>query len=278
MFEILATVLRFFGGVLEIFDVFHSVKKANAPSEMEKPWSDASPEASYFVEDVVLIHEDRTLRCDAFSSRFGGAPLGRPDEGWPTYNELDPKTAQRDRCFGRKGTTKTLNLFFIGQINIKELPFVPEHLKDLALISIFVDPDFADSERCVIRAHENLDGLVPLQVPDALVLHKPCAMAFEKSTDMPIDEDVYPVEMSLEEVEANQEAHVWASKIGGYASPIQDYPFDFGPSHPAKPQFCLQLFEIKSLGVGWVDAGAFFLGRGTAPGHTHEWFCDIQFL
>jgi len=275
LFEILASVLRFFGGVLEIFDVFHSVKKANAPSEMEKPWSDASPEASYFVEDVVLIHEDRTLRCDAFSSRFGGAPLGRPDEVWPAYNELDPKTAQRDQFFNYVREADDLDLFYIGQINVQDLPFVPGILKDVALISIFVDPHFLSGERCLVRVYETLEGLVPINAPQKTSRHKPCAMAFEKGTDMPIDEDVYPVEMSLEEVEANQEAHVWASKIGGYASPIQSDPFEL--RHPAKPQFCLQLFEIKSLGVGWVDAGAFYLGRGTAPGHTHEWFCDIQF-
>ena len=222
----------------------------------------------YFRQKVILPQESPAGPCHLFSSRFAGEAVARAGEAWPVYEALGSHTTASGQ----------VPLFFLGQINVGELPFVPESLKGLALIAIFVDPEFRNPERCLVRTYESLDGLVPLAIPEGVTRHAPCAMVFEICEDAPCARDAALADFSegVREIVSNE--HVLASKIGGYASPVQDPPFGCLENHPAKPKFCLQLFAIESLKVYWAGAGAFYLARGTAPSHTHEWFCDIQFL
>ena len=221
----------------------------------------------YFRQKVILPQESPAGPCHLFSSRFAGEAVARAGEAWPVYEALGSHTTASGQ----------VPLFFLGQINVGELPFVPESLKGLALISIFVDPEFRNPERCLVRAYESIDGLVALPAPLGVTPRAPCAMDFEMCEDAPCVRDPALADFSEGVRELVSSHHVLASKIGGYGSRLQEHPFGDLQSHPAKPKFCLQLFAIESLKVGWVDAGAFYLARGTAPGHTHEWFCDIQF-
>lgn len=129
----------------------------------------------HYQESALLIHERRGAVCTAFSSRFGGVPMGAPGETWPT--------CQKTHC--HTGALSQENLVFLGQINLKDEPFVPEILRDLALISFFVDPDFAEGDKCCVRAYKTLTDLVPLVPPSGVVVNKACAMAFEKGRDPP---------------------------------------------------------------------------------------------
>ncbi|MBA4118754.1 MAG: hypothetical protein C0514_07680 [Candidatus Puniceispirillum sp.] len=221
----------------------------------------------YFRQRAILLQEHPTGPCDLFSSRFAGEAVGRSAEAWPVYEAMGPHTKAPEE----------VPLFFLGQINVGELPFVPESLKGLALISIFVDPEFRNPERCLVRAYESIDGLVALPAPLGVTPRAPCAMDFEMCEDAPCVRDPALADFSEGVRELVSSHHVLASKIGCYVSFFQDPPLGYLENHPAKPKFCLQLFAIEGLKVGWVDAGAFYLARGTAPGHTHEWFCDIQF-
>ncbi|MCA0371129.1 MAG: DUF1963 domain-containing protein, partial [Proteobacteria bacterium] len=209
----------------------------------------------YFRQRAILLQERPASQCDLFSSRFAGEAVGMRNDPWPLYEALGSHTTASGQ----------VPLFFLGQINVRELPFVPESLKGLALISIFVDPEFRNPKRCLVRAYENLDGLVPLAVPEEVTLSAPCALGFEMCEDAPHARDPALANFSEGVREIVSPHHVLASKIGGYGSRLQEHPFGDLQSHPAKPKFCLQLFAIESLKVGWVDTGVFYIARGTAP-------------
>lgn len=234
-----------------------------ASKPLESPLGGAS-----YQQSALLIREKHGAVCTAFSSRFGGVPMGTPGEAWPTCERTDPRT----------GAISQENLFFLGQMNLKDAPFVPEILRDLALISFFVDPAFAEGDKCCVRAYKTLEELVPLVPPPNMAIHKACAMVFEKAQDTPCHSDpILQEDLSEEDEDKLADAHLWHAKIGGFASPIQSYPFEFHPHHSAQPAFCLQFLEIKCLQIDWIHSGAFYVARGRTRDHTNTWFCDIQF-
>lgn len=66
------------------------------------------------------------------------------------------------------------------------------------------------------------------------------------------------------------------SKIGGYTSTIQNYPFELDHSI-AKPEFCMQIVSEEKLNLMWGDSGIFYIFRGTTKGYEDRWFVDCQF-
>src|ERR1700736_1147586 len=85
--------------------------------------------------------------ADPTVSWFGAVHLGAPGEEWPRWQGLPMAP--------------------IAQLNLREAPFVPAALNDIALLTVFAanvalsggEPN-GDGWR--VRAYRTLDGLVPL--------------------------------------------------------------------------------------------------------------------
>lgn len=179
------------------------------------------------------------------ATHFGFTPLARPGETWPVAADGS-------------------NLFFICQINVAEAPFVPEILRDVALITFFVDLDTSrlgheNGDGWTLRAYPTLDALVPLPVPDGCTFKR----GFECSWQEVNDRRRY-----------DEKTH--KTKIGGYASEIQSDPWWNESDHPSKRAFCLQIDSEEKVALAWGDRGTVYIARGTAPGCEQEWFLDWQ--
>ena len=130
-----------------------------------------------------------------------------------------------------------------------------------------------DSEYFCIRAYKSLEGLVPLEVPEGCTFSKGFESSYEVSMDSPCCDDP---EFEENEEEDCEELHKSFSKIGGYASTIQNYPFELDHSI-AKPEFCMQIVSEEKLNLMWGDSGIFYIFRGTTKGYEDRWFVDCQF-
>jgi hypothetical protein len=106
---------------------------------------------------------------DPFTSWSGGVRVAEYGEDWPLGLEL-PMVA-------------------VGQFNLDEPPFLPDALKDLALITIFADRGGipvlgrANGEGWVLRAYKSLDGLVELEAPEDTGHTVPFPISWELAED-----------------------------------------------------------------------------------------------
>lgn len=176
---------------------------------------------------------------DPFASHFGLRPLAAAGEPWPSAN-------------GKP-------LLFVCQLNLTAAPAVPPLLKDIALITFFVDPDLGElaKENGVdwsLRAYPSLNGLTPLSPPDGA---PKLSRGFECRWEL-----------------ADHDAE--GTKIGGAASEIQSEPWWDYREHAGAPAFCLQIDSEEKVKLAWGDAGTVYLARGTADGCQDQWFLDWQ--
>lgn len=84
-------------------------------------------------------------------SGYGGTFWGKPEERWPAKENEIYKP--------------------VLTIRVDELPYIPKHLEDVALLNVFAtksfDP-FADDGGVVVRVYDSLEGLIPLRPPHDL--------------------------------------------------------------------------------------------------------------
>jgi len=243
-----------------------------------------------------------TRKCAVFSpggfrptgqplaTRFGGIPVGRPGEEWPTF---------RERIWKKPSIMKKPDMTFsaprpagaVCQINLDEAPFVPEALEGFKLITLFCGfnkPDrfgfgggpmpFADN--VTVRTYTSLDELVPLTPPDNADLNwikeMECRWGVKEDhpdyddpdlwlppgRDLADDDDGY-----LFEIENQRE-----SKLGGYHSSTQ-HGGDWGDTG----KFVLQIASENKVGLNWIDGGVLGLGLEQSEDGVAEWRVDIQF-
>ncbi len=205
-----------------------------------------------------------------FASHFGLSPLALPEEKWPTYSILS-----KDRQ-----TQEEKNLFFICQLNLTDAPYVPELLADIKLITIYVNPDFMDTDHFCIRAYKDLKGLIPLTPPPDATFEKGFEVWYELAHDIPLSCDANSNEgdvLTSLDNGANKDSHKVCSKIGGYPSDVQYEPFE-DLQNDGNPKFCLQIDNERKVGLVWGSDGSLYIARGTAKGYEDKWFCDIQFF
>ncbi|WP_083939289.1 DUF1963 domain-containing protein [Deinococcus apachensis] len=206
------------------------------------------------------------------ASHIGLAPVMRVGEEWPRDSE------------GR-------GMQFIAQLNLTEAPFVPEVLRDIALLTIFV------GEECIergfnpgsweLRAYPSLDGLSRVTAPPRPWRWlKGFECRWQQTEDYPsYDDDLlklpdgYRLEDDLPEEMHGLNVH--RSKVGGFASTIQ-YEVQFVPAirtangweKGAEPPFALQIVSEEKAGLMWADNGVLYVGRRP---ETDEWFASCQF-
>jgi len=209
---------------------------------------------------------------DLSSSWFGKVMLCLPGEEWPTCNG------------------KPLNA--LCQINLTQLPYVPELLSDLEFITVFISPENYPSDdpngvNWCLRSYKKIGDLIPLKQIETNSSIK----AFQMKGIL-IDED-YPgwddfsniqfkdSELELpEEIEENYWDHfnnISGFKIGGWPTLIQSEIY-WAPynQHPANPEYVFQIDSTEKGNWIWGDNGVGYFGRGIKEGHKDEWALEWQ--
>jgi hypothetical protein len=217
---------------------------------------------------VLTIGGFRPTR-NPLATHFGFAPVALPEESWP--------------CVGERP------LYFMCQLNLTEAPFVPELLRDIALLTVFVDIQArklgrANGEGWLVRAYSRLDGLRPLVIPAGATVPRGFEVRYELVQDHPVYEDP---ELTILPGFNHNGVHlenIHRTKIGGYASSIQSEqwwwhtytPEEILPGHSSLPRYCFQIASEDKVGLYWGDNGIVYFARGTAAGCGSQWFLDTQ--
>jgi uncharacterized protein YwqG len=195
------------------------------------------------------------------ATNFALAPAARPGELWPHDGEGRP-------------------MRYICQLNLREAPFVPEALADVALLTFFV----ADSDRFIasgcapetwcLRAYDTLDDLAALARPAIAEPEKlkreQRPRGFEGRWFAATDQPLYDDPEGDEDGESEPD-HVYATKLGGYPSNLQ-HAVDWTGDDIA---FALQIDSEAKVGLNWADRGIVYVGRGRTD--RALWSVSCQF-
>lgn len=172
----------------------------------------------------------------------------------------------------------------ICQLNLSGLSDIPESLKDVKLLTLFIDSnDFPDDqpngEGWLIRTYSDLQELEVMEKPSIHFSIKPFQLkASSIDNDFPSFEDC-PIKIPEEFEEdyydlfPNQEG----IKIGGWPTLIQSEIY-WAPlnKHPAEPEFIFQIDSIAKANLNWGDNGVAYIGRGTKPETKNVWTFSWQ--
>jgi uncharacterized protein DUF1963 len=198
------------------------------------------------------------------ASWFGRVDLALPGEPWPTFGGAPMAP--------------------VAQLNLREAPYVPPALADIALLTVFFGSDVfsRDSENgdgWVVRAYPALDDLRAIQAPDGAVEQlddiryggkpiRPMPIRYrDLAVDYPDWADVSPDLTIPEAIEDAWEDHFFpheGSKLGGWPSLIQAEIF-WAPwnEHPANPEYVFQIDSVPDANFKLVAGAVCYFGRGT---------------
>ncbi|WP_222430798.1 DUF1963 domain-containing protein [Cohnella terricola] len=205
------------------------------------------------------------------SSIFGKVNLSLPNEEWP-YSNNKP-------------------MIPLCQINITQLPYIPELLKDIEMITLFIDSDELpdnnpNGQKWCLRAYKCIKDLVPiLNVP-----YESNIMVFEMKPSL-IEEDYpcwddfveelnkqnIPITEEVNEFYDNHLNNVSGFKVGGWPTTIQSEIY-WAPynQHPVNPLFVFQIDSTEKGNWYWGDSGVGYFGRGTTSEGSNEWVIEWQ--
>jgi hypothetical protein len=222
---------------------------------------------------VMELADRRNVPADLCASWFGRVNVALPGESWPVSGGAP--------------------MVPIAQLNLREAPFVPPALRDVALIAVFfgqseMPEDAENGDGWLVRAYSSIDELRPIEPPagvsssicwlsGAEAAIKPCPLRYRllehdypDFEDLPPDLDEQVAERFSEEHSASPE-----SKLGGWPSLIQSEIF-WAPmnEHPADPEYVFQLAAMPKANFWLSDDGVCHFGRGTGAARdvwTFEW-------
>tara|TARA_A100001015_G_scaffold279887_1_gene341464 strand:+ start:444 stop:1169 length:726 start_codon:yes stop_codon:yes gene_type:complete len=208
----------------------------------------------------------------------------------PTHNPITS-------CFGEVRVKKLgqrwpyaagQSLWPVCQLNLKEAPFVPDILKDLAMIQVFIfdDIDFletniidttsTDETMVFIRTFENLDTLVPVEMPDHQSTYRPCEAKWENAAqiDYPTH-DTLPIDFDALNIGRYYDQKgircVTGTKIGGWPNCIQSEPWWWDQDF----EYAFQIDSEYRANCVWYDCGTVYVARDRK--NPSLWAIDVQF-
>jgi uncharacterized protein YwqG len=196
---------------------------------------------------------------DPLTSWFGQVLLCAPGEVWPMQS-------------GKP-------MHALAQIVLRDFPFRPKGVEDIALITVFVGPDELPDNtpnglHWCLRAYKSTDHLVPLpridtgsdmiefpMRPNLIGEDYPCWEDVSEECPEEIEDDYYDL------FENNP-----GFKFGGWPSLIQSGIFwGSGDKHLIAPRYVFQIDSTEKGNWMWGDNGVGYFGRGTAAGHENDW-------
>ena len=214
---------------------------------------------------------------DPLASCLGLVRAAAPDEAWPTF-EGQP-------------------MLGVAQLNLREAPFVPPALSDVALITFFLAAHKGEDgleyffpagrrngEGWVLRAYDSIEGLVAMPAAYDPGWLSPRGITWERIEDLP-DEwgqggahdlvDFAAIEEILGEDDWNDAVGrpADATKLGGWPSVIGDDSDEESPAR--KATFCLQIDSDLEVGLDLWDGGVIHIGSMERAGRK-TWVIESQ--
>ena len=197
-------------------------------------------------------------------SWFGLVTLALPEEDWPVS------------C-GRP-------MIPLLQLNLQGLPEKPDILKNVALLTLFIDQenlpmDTPNGENWLLRTYNSMNNLKAIEAPDVNSRVKSLALLPEIiSEDYPCYED-WPMDIPLEWMSSlNDEfPNKEGIKVGGWPTLIQSEIY-WHPHNPCKtkPEYVLQIDSIEEANWYWGDYGIAYIGKGSHSASKNEWLLSWQ--
>lgn len=208
-------------------------------------------------------------------SWFGRVNLALPYEEWPNNNDKQPMHA-------------------LCQINVTHLPYKPDLLKDIELITLFINSDvlpFNDENgvKWCLRAYKNIKELIPLKqvdtnsqinqfemIPKLVEEDYPC---WDDFSNLQIKDNSLTISEEIEDDFASYFDNNAGFKIGGWPTLIQS-EICWAPhnKHPIKPNYVFQIDTTKKGNWMWGDNGIGYFGKGTKEGFKEKWAIEWQCL
>ena len=173
----------------------------------------------------------------------------------------------------------------LATIFLEKLEYVPESLKGIKLITIFMSSDiwnniseFDYKDWFTIKTYDNLDNLVPCNYTSEDIIPFPLLPKLV-TDEFPFREDLdYETFEMIEELEENEdidyiddifEENYITHKIGGYPSIIQG-----GLEHDEGFEFVLQIASDEKADFNIVDSGNFYFCYNPT---TKQWSITCDF-
>jgi hypothetical protein len=245
-------------------------RETDAPPIPQGPLSEAALKQALGRPCAPLVFR-KPATIDPVATMFGTVRLAGREEKWPI-------------CEGAP-------LWPLVQINMSTAPFVPEPLRDLALITVFISPAHAQAPTRIIdtanpdpaatwvlRSYATLDGLKILQAPrhgSALIPQ------IGEWTEVRPDYANQDLAWQVVDTEENDVSdHGWyrsvqQTKLGGWPATVRSAPWWSTEKSKDTWDYVLQIEnEPKAGWTGWGDGAAFIARSRTRP---HLWAIDVQF-
>ncbi|MGB5864972.1 MAG: DUF1963 domain-containing protein [Sulfitobacter sp.] len=259
--------------------MFGWLRKLRGGARKSAPPPLTIPQGTLAEEDVRLALErpcapvvfQKPASIDPFETLFGAVRLARKEEVWPEY-EGKP-------------------LWPLCQINLTQAPLVPDALRDLALITIFISErdaraptkvfdtrDPAQSASWAIRTYSTLDGLTIPHAPEHRSTLSPRLGAWQG-----VEPDFANHDMAGDVIDTAQNdiyAYDWCrtlaqTKLGGWPGTIQSEPWWANSGTEDTWDFVLQIETEANAGWhGWGDGAAYIARSRERP---HLWAIEVQF-
>lgn len=236
----------------------------------EGPLTEAELQLALERPCVPLVFE-KPANIDPFATMFGAVRLAQKDEGWPTCQAAP--------------------MVPLCQINLSQAPLVPDALRDVSLLTLFIAPEHARAPTEIIntldpdpaanwtlRSYGALDGLT---IPKAPAHGSTLSPRLGEWGAVTPDYANHDMADAVVDIAANDVyAYDWSrsvsqTKLGGWPSTVQAVPWWADAAGADTWDFVLQIeTEPKAGWHGWGDGAAYIARSRERP---HLWAIDVQF-
>ena len=212
---------------------------------------------------------------DPATSWAARVALAAPGEAWPTSDGAP--------------------MLALLQLAVRELPVVPDPLRDAALLTLFVGPfelpiDVPNGTGWCLRTYGTTEGLVPIEEPKPAraddpkaargepTTYRPFPVRWREVTDWPTF-DCVPADLQDEwEADGAEDArpNIGGLKAGGWPTTVQGAPsWSENGEELADVEFVLQVDSDEKTGFSVGYGGVLYVGCRRDAG---TWHCTWQSL
>lgn len=214
---------------------------------------------------TLLIPDLEADEGDPHGSWLGHVAVAAPGEAWPEFDRQP--------------------LAPIAQLRLDQMPFVPEELRDLQMITVFaqfeeghVGQGLIDRTpgSWIVRSYTNATDLVEIERPDAEFGFGGAPLTYQLLERDTPDWDDVSNDIELDEWPEDELDRDSRSRVGGWPILIQS-EICWAPlnKHPANPKYAFQIDSDVDLNLFFGDGGTIYFGRGTGK-HRALWEMDWQ--
>ena len=244
--------------------------KTNAPPEVVLPYPPEVAEASDGVRVSAPLIFRQPANIDPFETMFGIVRLSRKDEVWPSLEAVP--------------------LAPLLQVNLTRAPIVPDAVRDLALITVFISKEHSSTPTQIIdsqnpdpaatwmlRSYSALEGLT---IPKPPVNRNRVIPLLGEWGALREEHEMESIAAPVTTVSDGAEHHTLPyispplTKLGGWPRAMPSMPWWADPALPDAWEFVMQIEnETKAGWFGWGSGAACIARSRQRP---HLWAIDVQ--